>query len=203
MYRNSLSIAYRTTRYSYNLLTPENQGPPPSPRPHSGAFDQRLPLKRVQTHRSLINLNEAQFQNPKLDSETSLHKQNIQSGNLASQKMSYQGYESSGGASNPRQAPPSPSQGMNMNHGNGMNGMAMNPGMIGYPTPAGHQADLNFIMSQVEELSRILRANEAATGNILDKVGQVQEKAKRLNLNNDEVLTLAADSLAGKSSMSY
>jgi len=116
--------------------------------------------------------------------------------------MSYQGYESSGaGSSNPRQAPPSPSQGMNMNHNNGMNGMAMNPGMIGYPTPAGHQADLNFIMSQVEELSRILRANEAATGNILDKVGQVQEKAKRLNLNNDEILTLAADTLAGRSSM--
>ena len=90
-----------------------------------------------------------------------------------------------------------------MNHGNGMNGMAMNPGMIGYPTPAGHQADLNFIMSQVEELSRVLRANEAVTGNILEKVGQVQEKAKNLNLNNDEILTLAADALNGKSFMRY
>ena len=110
--------------------------------------------------------------------------------------MSYQGaYDSSpAGPSNSRQAPPSPSQ--QMNHANGMNGaMGMGPGMVGFPTPAGHQADLNFIMNMVDELSRTLKLNQEIAGGVIDKIGQVREKAKTLNLDNDEMIALAAETL--------
>ncbi|KAG9241715.1 hypothetical protein BJ878DRAFT_427525 [Calycina marina] len=74
-----------------------------------------------------------------------------------------------------------------------MNGMAMNPGMVGYPTPAGHQADLNYIMGMVDQLSAIHRQNEATTTGILDKIGQVQKKAASLQFSNDEIIGLASE----------
>ncbi|KAH8589677.1 hypothetical protein B0O99DRAFT_655298 [Bisporella sp. PMI_857] len=108
--------------------------------------------------------------------------------------MSYQNFESSGaGPSNPRQAPPSPSQGIS--HGNGMNGIGMNPGMVGFPTPAGHQADLNYIMGMVEELSRTLAHNQNLTASIVQKAGEVRELARSHDLSNDEILARAAEAL--------
>ncbi|KAK2625621.1 hypothetical protein QTJ16_004933 [Diplocarpon rosae] len=110
--------------------------------------------------------------------------------------MNYQNYiDSPGGlASNSRQAPPSPSQGMP--HTNGMNGgMSMGGGMVGYPTPAGHQSDLNYVMSMVEELSAVLRANQQLTAGVVDKMGKVREKASHLNLNNDELVAAVASEL--------
>ncbi|KAF7883715.1 uncharacterized protein EAF02_005635 [Botrytis sinoallii] len=92
-------------------------------------------------------------------------------------KMNYQGFgdpNQSGQPSNSRQAPPSPGQGMA--HTNGMNGqmnMAGMANMIGFPTPAGHQSDLNYIMVMVEELSRLLAANQKITDSILEKIGNV------------------------------
>lgn len=112
-------------------------------------------------------------------------------------KMNYQNYiDSPGGSgSNPRQAPPSPSQGMP----NGMNGgMGMGGGMVGYPTPAGHQSDLNYVMSMVEELSSVLRTNAQLTAGVVDKMGKVREKAQHLNLNNDELIAVVASELNGK-----
>lgn len=112
--------------------------------------------------------------------------------------MNYQNYiDSPGGAGlNPRQAPPSPSQGMP--HANGMNGgMAMAGGMVGYPTPAGHQSDLNYVMSMVEELSAVLRTNQQLTAGVVDKMGRVREKAAHLNLSNDEVVAVVASELNG------
>jgi DNA-binding protein H-NS len=112
----------------------------------------------------------------------------------SSSKMSYQNFESSGaGPSNPRQAPPSPSQGIS--HGNGMNGIGMNPGMVGFPTPAGHQADLNYIMGMVEELSRTLAHNQNLTASIVQKAGEVRELARSHDLSNDEILARAAEAL--------
>ncbi|KAK0108395.1 hypothetical protein ONS95_003205 [Cadophora gregata] len=109
-------------------------------------------------------------------------------------KMNYQNYiDSPGGSgSNPRQAPPSPSQGMP----NGMNGgMGMGGGMVGYPTPAGHQSDLNYVMSMVEELSSVLKANAALTAGVVDKMGKVRLKAQHLNLTNDELVAVVASEL--------
>jgi hypothetical protein len=115
--------------------------------------------------------------------------------------MNYQNYiDSTGGGpgAGPRQAPPSPSQGMN--HTNGMNGgMGMGPGMVGYPTPAGHQSDLNYVMSMVEELSAVLRQNQQLTANVVEKMGKVREKASTMNLSNDELIAVVASELDGKS----
>lgn len=114
-------------------------------------------------------------------------------------KMNFQNYMDSPGAgpsSNPRQAPPSPAQGMN--HNNGMNGGMPLGGMVGYPTPAGHQSDLNYLKSMVEELSSVLRNNQLLTANIVDKMGKVKEKAKDLNLSNNELIAVVASELNGK-----
>jgi hypothetical protein len=113
--------------------------------------------------------------------------------------MSYQGYETPTGG-NPRQAPPSPSQ--NAQHTNGgMNGMNMG-GMVGYPTPAGHQSDLNYVMGMVEELSAVLRKNQELTNNVVEKMGKVREKAQHMNLSNDELIAVVASELNGTDIMS-
>lgn len=70
-------------------------------------------------------------------------------------------------------------------------------GMVGYPTPAGHQSDLNYVMSMVEELSGVLRKNQELTNNVVDKMGKVREKAQHLNLNNDELIAVVAAELNG------
>jgi hypothetical protein len=104
--------------------------------------------------------------------------------------------DSPGTGSNPRQAPPSPSQGMN--HQNGMNGgMGLSAGMVGYPTPAGHQSDLNYLMGMVEELSAVLRHNQQTMASIVEKTGKVRLKAQNLNLTNDELIAVVAAELNG------
>ncbi|KAM0134536.1 hypothetical protein ACHAP3_005430 [Botrytis cinerea] len=114
-------------------------------------------------------------------------------------KMNYQGFgdpNQSGQPSNSRQAPPSPGQGIA--HTNGMNGqmnMAGMANMIGFPTPAGHQSDLNYIMVMVEELSRLLAANQKITDSILEKIGNVRQRAKDKNLSNDELLDIVTEEL--------
>ncbi|PMD66144.1 uncharacterized protein K444DRAFT_640091 [Hyaloscypha bicolor E] len=109
--------------------------------------------------------------------------------------MNYQNYiDSPGGpGSNPRQAPPSPSQGMN--HPNGMNGGMGMGGMAGYPTPAGQQSDLNFIMSMVEDLSAVLRQNQQLSASVVEKVGRVREKAATMDLSNDQLVAAVASEL--------
>jgi hypothetical protein len=112
--------------------------------------------------------------------------------------QNYQSYldtPQSGPSSNTRQAPPSPSQGM---HTNGMNGgMGLAGGMVGFPTPAGHQSDLNHIMQMVEELAGQLAHNQGITASIVDKMGKVRAKAKDLDLTNDELIAVAASELNG------
>ena len=109
--------------------------------------------------------------------------------------MNYQNYiDSPGGpGSNPRQAPPSPSQ--TMNHPNGMNGGMGMGGMAGFPTPAGHQQDLNYIMSVVEELSAVLRKNQDQTASVVEKVGLVREMAANMDLSNDQLVAAVAAEL--------
>ena len=117
--------------------------------------------------------------------------------------MSYQNYADSSAAGQPsnRQAPPSPSQGMN--HANGMNGgMGAGGGMVGFPTPAGHQSDLNYIMQMVEDLSRQLETNQRITAGVMEKIGKVREKAKTMDLNNDELIALVASEMNGEGVLS-
>ncbi|CAG8982860.1 hypothetical protein HYALB_00006670 [Hymenoscyphus albidus] len=108
--------------------------------------------------------------------------------------MNYNYNENAQGGSNPRQAPPSPSQGLA--HTNGMNGgMPGGAAFVGYPTPAGHQSDLNYVMAMVEELSGILRINQQLTASVVDKMGKVREKAKNMDLSNDELIAVVAQEM--------
>jgi hypothetical protein len=122
-------------------------------------------------------------------------------GRSIAHNMSYQNYLDASG-SNPRQAPPSPSQ--SVNHTNGVNGGASGiAGMTGFPTPAGHQSDLNYIMGMVEELSRQLEHNQRLTSGVVEKIGKVREKAQNIDLNNDELIALVAAELNGMSPLLY
>lgn len=107
-----------------------------------------------------------------------------------------------GSGSNPRQAP-SPNQGMN--HANGVNGNNVGlPGMMaGLPTPAGHQSDLNNIYAMVEELSRALEENRAATARIVDGVGRVRQRAMEKEMTNEELIASVAAELNGKLNLSF
>lgn len=111
--------------------------------------------------------------------------------------MNYQGFldspQVSPGAS-PRQAPPSP---QSMGQTNGMNGNMSLAGGMGYPTPAGHQADLNYIMSVIEALSKELATQRELTAGIVTKIGQVRDRAKDLDLSNDEMIALVAKEMNG------
>ena len=75
--------------------------------------------------------------------------------------------------------------------------MAAGTALVGYPTPAGHQSDLNHVMSMVEELSNVLRLNQQLTANVVEKMGKVRERAKNMNLSNDEVIAVVAQEMNG------
>lgn len=79
-----------------------------------------------------------------------------------------------------------------------VNGLAN--GMVGYPTPAGHQSDLNYVMSMVDELSAILRQNQQLTANVVEKMGRVRERAAGSNMTNDEVIAAVAEEMNGRTS---
>ena len=74
-------------------------------------------------------------------------------------------------------------------------------GMVGYPTPAGHQSDLNYVMSMVDELSSVLRQNQALTNSVVEKMGRVRERAAALGsgMSNDEVIAAVAEEMNGTS----
>ncbi|KAI1005196.1 hypothetical protein K3495_g3025 [Podosphaera aphanis] len=75
------------------------------------------------------------------------------------------------------------------NHPNGVNGAMGFPGGLGnYPTPVGHQSDLTLVMSMVEELSQVLLTNQTLTAGVIERMGKVGEKARQMNLSNDDVV---------------
>ncbi|KAH0596659.1 hypothetical protein MHUMG1_05777 [Metarhizium humberi] len=83
---------------------------------------------------------------------------------------------------------------------NGINGnMGGAPPMPAGPTPAGHQAELNYIYGMVEELSRQLADNRRVTEDIVNGLGKVRTKAKNQNLSNDELIASAASDLQADS----
>jgi hypothetical protein len=76
---------------------------------------------------------------------------------------------------------------------NGMNGMATN-GLPG-PTPAGHQAELNYIYGMVEELSRQLADNRRVTEDIVNGLGRVRARARQQGLSNDQIIDASAEDI--------
>jgi Asp-tRNA(Asn)/Glu-tRNA(Gln) amidotransferase C subunit len=83
---------------------------------------------------------------------------------------------------------------------NGMNGAAAAAAAAAgmpLPTPAGHQAELNYIYGMVEELSRQLAENRRVTEDIISGLGKVRNKAKKKGLNNEELVDSAAEDING------
>ncbi|KAK4113517.1 hypothetical protein N656DRAFT_836423 [Canariomyces notabilis] len=77
---------------------------------------------------------------------------------------------------------------------NGINGGTV-PGMVGLPTPAAHQAELNYIYGMVEELSRQLAENQRTLEEVISGVGRVRSLARTHALGNEELINSAADEL--------
>ena len=77
---------------------------------------------------------------------------------------------------------------------NGMNGGQM-PAMVGFPTPAGHQAELTYIYGMVEELSRQLAENKRVLEDVVAGVGRVRSRARAQSLGNEELIASASDDI--------
>jgi hypothetical protein len=80
---------------------------------------------------------------------------------------------------------------------NGMNAGNMPGAMVPFPTPAGHQAELNYIYGMVEELSRQLAENQRTLEEVVAGVGRVRSRAKAQQLGNEELISAAADDVKG------
>ncbi|EXF85521.1 hypothetical protein CFIO01_13097 [Colletotrichum fioriniae PJ7] len=78
---------------------------------------------------------------------------------------------------------------------NGMNGGNVPNGMGGVPTPAGQQAELNYIYGMVEELSRQLTENRRVTEDIVSGLGRVRSRARMQGMGNDDLIHDAADDI--------
>ncbi|KAB5577531.1 hypothetical protein GE09DRAFT_988495 [Coniochaeta sp. 2T2.1] len=78
---------------------------------------------------------------------------------------------------------------------NGLNGANMAGMPVGIPTPAGHQAELNYIYSMVEELSRQLAENKRALEDVVSGVGRVRTRARQHALGNEEIIDSAAEEI--------
>jgi hypothetical protein len=80
---------------------------------------------------------------------------------------------------------------------NGINGPNMPGGMVPFPAPAGHQAELNYIYGMVEELSRQLADNQRTLEEVVAGVGRVRSRARAHSLGNDELINSASDEVKG------
>lgn len=74
----------------------------------------------------------------------------------------------------------------------------MPAGMVGMPTPAGHQSELNYIYGLVEELSKQLAENRRQTEEIVLGVGRVRNRARTQALGNEELINAASDEINGQ-----
>jgi hypothetical protein len=79
---------------------------------------------------------------------------------------------------------------------NGINGN-MPGAMVGLPTPAGHQAELNYIYGMVEELSRQLAENQRTLEEVVSGVGRVRSRARTQAIGNDDLINAATDDVKG------
>ena len=80
-----------------------------------------------------------------------------------------------------------------------MNGGNMPGAVVGLPTPAGHQAELNYIYGMVEELSRQLAQNQRALDDVVTGVGRVRQRARSQSLGNEDLIHSTADQVRGNS----
>ncbi|KAL1881452.1 hypothetical protein VTK73DRAFT_3737 [Phialemonium thermophilum] len=81
---------------------------------------------------------------------------------------------------------------------NGLGGGNAGGAMMGLPTPAGHQAELNYIYGMVEELSRQLADNKRALEEVVSGIGRVRTRARTHSLSNRDLIEGAAEDLNGQ-----
>ena len=74
-------------------------------------------------------------------------------------------------------------------HGGQVNGNGMSNANYMAPLPVGHQQDLNFLYSQLQELGTILRSNREKVNVITKTAEEVAVSASRLLLTNCSLLT--------------
>jgi len=74
----------------------------------------------------------------------------------------------------------------------------MNGAVVGFPTPAGHQAELNYIYGMVEELSRQLAQNQRALEEVVAGVGQVRNRARSQSLGNEDIIAANSEEIRGE-----
>ena len=85
-----------------------------------------------------------------------------------------------------------------MGHTNGVNGGAAMPGMMGgLPTPAGHQADLNYIYNMVESLHNELAETRARSERIVAAAGIIRQRALEQSLTPEQIVAGVANELNG------
>ncbi|KAL1901545.1 hypothetical protein Cpir12675_000414 [Ceratocystis pirilliformis] len=82
-----------------------------------------------------------------------------------------------------------------MNNANG-NNPASSAGAV---MPAGYQAELNYIWSLVEELSKQLADNRKKTDEIVSNIGKVRQRARDQNIPTHDLIAAAADGLNAQS----
>lgn len=82
---------------------------------------------------------------------------------------------------------------------NGINGTGMVAAAMSVPTPApaGHQAELNYIYTMVDELSRQLADNRRTTEDIVSGLGKIRSRARTQALTNEQILATASDEING------
>jgi len=78
---------------------------------------------------------------------------------------------------------------------NGLNNGQLQGAMAGFPIPAGHSAELNYIHAMVEELSRQLAENKRQLEEVVSGVGRVRIRARAQQLGNEELISAASDEL--------
>ena len=82
---------------------------------------------------------------------------------------------------------------------NGLNNGQLQGPMGGFPIPAGHSAELNYIHAMVEELSRQLAENKRQLEEVVTGVGRVRSRARAQQLGNEELISAAGDELGSES----
>jgi hypothetical protein len=88
-------------------------------------------------------------------------------------------------------------QSQNVSAMNGVNGGAVPGGIVGMTAPAGHQSELNYIYSLVEELSKQLAENRRQTEEIVSSIGRVRMRARAQALGNEELISAASEEIIG------
>lgn len=84
---------------------------------------------------------------------------------------------------------------MNASNGNNAGNGASAAGAV---TPAGYQAELNYIWGLVEELSKQLNDNRKKTEDIVSNIGKIRQGARDHNTSSEDLIDGSLEKLNGE-----